>query len=220
MFKPTPFDKLLQQQQPRSVILNRRGLFYIGASLVPKCPKILTDSWTNWRVGQFKDAMKADKPGRPNMGYGSKSLDVGLFDIGCTPLWGLVLPLMPSGHCDPQNSRRCPFKSVHISSWQSLTPSSPRQDPEASLWISGCLISAQPWRLWWCRWCLAGRASNPRHRLRNLGGLQHPHSPAESGTEHQIGHKVSQRSVYVRYNRWSAHRARCVSSCFCAPGHF
>ena len=66
--------------------------------------------------------MKADKPGRPNMGYGSKSLDVGLFDIGCTPLWRLVLPLVPSGHYDPQNSRRCPFKSVHISSWQTLNP--------------------------------------------------------------------------------------------------
>ena len=124
MFKPTPFDKLLQQQ-PRSVILNRRGLFYIGASLVPKCPKILTDSWTNWRVGQFKDAMEADKPGRPNPRYESKSLDVGLFDI-CTPLWRLVLQLMPSGHYDPQNSRRCPFKSVHISPWQTLTPSSPQ----------------------------------------------------------------------------------------------
>ena len=89
------------------------------------CPKILTDSWTNWRVGQFKDAMEADKPGRPNPRSGSKPLDVGLFDI-CTPLWRLVLQLVPSGHYDPQNSRRCPFKSVHISSWQTLTPSSPQ----------------------------------------------------------------------------------------------
>ena len=88
------------------------------------CRKILSNSWTNWRVGQFKDAMKADKPGRPNPRSGSKPLDVGLFDI-CTPLWRLVLQLVPSGHYDPQNSRRCPFKSVHISPWQTLTPSPP-----------------------------------------------------------------------------------------------
>ena len=209
------------------MILNRRGLFYIGASLVPKCPKILTDSWTNWRVGQFKDAMKADKPGRPNMGYGSKSLDVGLFDIGCTPLWRLVLPLMPSGHCDPQNSRRCPFKSVHISSWQTLTPSSPRRDPEASLWISGCLISAQPWRLWWCRWCLAGREG-----LQPRAPPEKPRrapAPSQSSwvrhwtpdrTQRAGGQSIPTECLRPRYNRWSAHRARCVSSCFCAPGHF
>ena len=167
--------------------------------------------------------MEADKPGRPNPRYESKSLDVGLFDI-CTPLWRLVPQLVPSGNYDPKNSRRCPFKSVHISPWQTLTPSPPDKIRK----------QAFGYRAVWYRHSPGGsggavgawRGGPPTHGTawetsEGSSTLTVQLSPAlntRSDTE-PVG-KVSQRSVYVRYNRWSAHRARCVSSCFCAPGHF